>query len=571
MRRDLGIGRDERGSAMLMSIIMVIVVALIVGAIAIMSLRTNDRSADAARRVSNDATVQAAVTRILYGFQNDLAGEHDYFTLDNQDLLALATGVGSTSTVLEPNQLPGLPPQLAQVDDVYEHVVSGGQHRLQRVPDAAARQPASIMEERVQVSPAACSASGLPAQTCAGTVFAFWQVYRTDVPDITGSTPPHVVLYVRSWLGSRQARAYSKASIARVELRPGRFADFQQISDGNVRIAEGASINGPVHSNGMADASFSTVHAAPAGAVGGSDRWIYAEPGAACTGEASLSITRGVIAAGGCPRVGATGQTISFLRVADSVEAMRRAAIAGRPGVRVLTSSGRRGAERQRSPYDTAWRVTINGRTAAIDYPDGSSYGSIPLGRVNAFVFDEDVRVRGTAADDVRITLAAERFGGGAASIYINGDLRKGDPQTSAIGLIAQGDVVLWMDGGPGGSACPVHTVEAGIVAASGGMTIPTNYATPEYQPYAPKCSGTLRVHGSVAGHRPPLMVWGWTGGAGREAGYTGERRYTWDKQLKRNPPPYFPLTGSWQPYQVREANTDCLYNASLRVDPGCR
>lgn len=563
----------ERGSAILMSIIVTVVVALIVGAIAITSIRSADRSADAARRVSNDATVQAAVTRVLYGLQNDLGSEQDYYTLDHADMVRLAAGLGSSSVALQPTQMPGIPAELAQVDDVYEHVVHVGHHRLRPVPDPAAVQPATVIEEPIRVDPAACAGAGLPASVCSGTVQAYWQVYRTEVPDITGSTPPHLVLYIRSWLGSRQIGQYSKASFARVELRPGRFADFQQISDGNVRIGANATINGPVHSNGMDDGSFATVHAAPPGAVQNSSRWIYVEPGASCSGDASLSITEGFIAAGGCPSVGETGQTISFLRVADSVEAMRRAAAAGRPGVRVFgTPASRRGDERGLMPYATAWRVHLAGNVAQVRHPDGSPAGTLRLGRVNAFVFDDDVSVRGTAAPDVRITIASERRGGGAASIFVDGDLVKGDDQTSAIGLIAQGDVVLWMEGNAStGTRCPVYRLQAGVVAASGGLTIPTSYTTAELQPNAPRCTGTLHVDGSIAGHRPPLMYWAWNGATNLDAGFVGARRYTWDKQLKRNPPPYFPLTGTWQPYQVREANSDCLYQPSMRLDPECR
>ncbi|MCW2924362.1 MAG: hypothetical protein JWM98_1766, partial [Thermoleophilia bacterium] len=528
------------------------------------SVRSNERTGDAARRVSNSATVQAAVARIQYAFQNDLGSELDYYTLDADDLRSVTQQPGSTSRVLEPAAL-GLPSVLATVGKVYEHVPApDGTSRLSQVPQV---QPATVVEERIPVDPAVCRASGLPAANCTSDVRAYWQVYETITPDTTGSEPPNVVLYLRTWLGS--GRNYSRPSYARAELRPGRFADFQQISDGNVNIGAGASINGPVHSNGLADGSFSTVEEAPAGAVNGDARWIYVNPGATCSGSASLSITKGTIAAGGCPSVGATGQTISFLRVTDSVQTIRTAAAAGRPGVRTFTApASRRGGENMFEAYATAWRVQLQGNSMSVQYPDGTGAGTYPLGRVNAFVFDEDVRVHGTAARDVRVTIAAERPNGGAASIYVDGDIIKGDDRLSSIGLIAQGDVVMWMQSTGGVASCPVRKLQAAIVAASGGLTIPTKYATDEVQTLAPDCGGNVLVDGSVAGHRPPLMVWRWDGFG---AGYTGTRTYRWDEALKRNPPPFFPLTGTWQPYQVREANVDCLFDPARIMDPECR
>ncbi len=546
---------------MIMAILMMVVVAAIVVSLSIVSSRSTERSRDAQRRVSNDATIQTAVTRMAYAYQNDLGSEQDYYVLDESDLRQLSQLSSGSARVVRAQQLPGLPPELLRVDRVWEHTDAGGRHRL--VPINGVALPRTLVEEQVRISRSVCIGAGLPASACAqGDVRTYWQPYRVVMPDITGNEAPNVVVYLRSFMGSVRSRAYSKASYARAELRPGRFADYQQISDGNVRIGSGARINGPIHSNGLADGSFSTVQNAPIAA----NRWIYVEGGVGCSGDASLSITAGrIVAPGACRSLGATGQTISFLRAIDAIETIRRAAAAGRPGTRSFNGTGHRGAEGRSEPYNTAWRVTLNGTSMSVRRPDGSSGGSYPLGRVNAFVFDEDVRVRGRAAPDVRVTIAAERRGSASASIFIDGNLIKGDDRTSAIGLLAQGDVVLWM---AMPSYCPTHTVQAAIVAATGGMTIPTRYTTNELQSTAPRC-GSIVIDWSVAGHRPPTLIWSWPGGYG--AGYGGMRDYRWDRELKRNPPPYFPLTGTWQPFQVREANVDCLFNPARTTDPDCR
>jgi hypothetical protein len=556
----------EQAAALAAAIIMMVIVAAIVTSLTIMATRSAERSRDASRRVSNDATVQTAVTRIVFGYQNDLGSDQDYYVLDAADLASMTSATGNQARVVTPAQLPGLPAELATVHSaqqpsVLEHVDTAG-HVLRAV--AGAQLDAVYVEEDSAVEPSACTGAGLPASACdQGDVRSYWQPFRVVMPDITGNESPNVVVYVRTFLGSVTAQAYSAASYARVEMRPGRFADFQQISDGNVRIGSTASINGPVHSNGLGDGSFSTVQEA----TGLGDRWILAEPGVTCTGSASLSITAGVIdAPGSCNSLGATGQTISFLRAIDAIQSIRDANAAGRAGTAVFSGAAHRGAETLQEPYHTAWRVELQGSSMTVSYPDGTFAGTYGLGRVNAFVFDEDVRVRGTVGADRRVTIAAERDGGASASIYVDGDLVKGDDRTSSIGLLAQGDVVLWMF--PPNN-CPVGTMQAAVVAASGGVTIPTRFTTNELQTNVPNCTGAVVIDGSLAGHRPPTLVWTWPGVPA--AGYAGTRDYRWDQELKRNPPPFFPLTGLWQPFQVREANVDCLFDDNRKLDPKCR
>lgn len=564
---------SEHGSALIAAIIMVVIVGALVGSVTIMTSRSAERSGDASRRVSNDATIQTAVTRITYALQNDLATVDDFYVLSRADLVELMQITGSQATVHDSASLAGLPASLRQVDRVYEHVLLGGTHSLREVPLNLAALDGAVVREPMMVPPSACASSGLPASACgSGDLATYWQVFRVDQPDITGTEPPNVVVYLRSFMGSASARSWTKASHARVELRPGRFADFQQISDGNTRIGAGASISGPVHSNGLPDGSFSTVQEAPTS----SKSWIWMDDGSSCAGQkATLSITRGEIrvpSGSACTELGETGQTISFLRAIDAIDSIRTAQSRGRDSARTFAAGALRGEQGKREPYDTAWDVALTGTSATIRYPNGASLGTIALDRVNAFVFDEDVRVRGTAAADVRVTIAAERSGGAAASIFVDGDLRKGDDRTSSIGLIAQGDIILWMENGPAGLRCPVGVVQAAMVAATGGVTIPTKYTTSEVQTTAPEC-GTVVVDGSVAGHRPPTLVWRWRADTGDTyaAGYDTRREYRWDEQLKRNPPPYFPLTGSWQAFQMREANTDCLFDAARKRDPRCR
>lgn len=557
---------NEHGVALIWTILLMVLVAALVSTFVMVAQRSGERSGDAARRVANAATVQTAVTRVLYGFQNSLGSEQDYYTLDAADLNSIVDSAGGLARVRTVTQLKGLPAEYRSTLGVWEHEIRGGRHVL---ASTGVRVPSDVVEEPFQADVGACTAAGLPASACqSGGVNAYWQVFRVVMPDITGEDSPSVVLTLRSWLGNPQVGAWSKASYARVEVRPGRFADFQLISDGNMRFGPGALINGPVHSNGFDDGSFSTVHQAPGAAP--RSGWVYLDAGVRCQAPASITISTGVIRGPGlgpaCNAQGATGQTISFLRAVDSIDSIEASAARGRAGTGMFRAPGRRGNESGRDPYHTAWNVRFNGTTMSVDYPDGGPARTLSLGRVNAFVFDEDVRVRGTVAEDRRVTIAARRDGGASAMIYVDGDIRKGDDRSTSIGLIAQGDVVLWQ---APGRACSIGVVQAAMVAATGGVTIPTRYTTGEVQSGAPTCGQRISLDGSIAGHRPPTLVWTWPGG--HSAGFTGTRTYTWDEQLKRNPPPFFPLTGTWQPFNIREANVDCLFDPARQADPACR
>lgn len=556
---------------------MMVIIGGLVAMMTMLAQQASTRSGDASRRVANKATVQTALTRITYGFQANLGSEQDYYRLDMEDLRAITERAGSPAQVLNPASIASLPPDFKQTEYVWKHVDSP--HRLKRVRTAAGadvRPPTFIVEEPAVPDTSACTGAGLSASVCAaGNVRTYWQVYRIVLADTTGNTAPVIGIVVRTWLGDRARGVWSKASYARADLRAGRFADYQQISDGNVYVASGSVISGPVHSNGLADGSFSTVHDAPVGATGGSSRWIYVEGGVNCaTGEPSLSITEGVIVgpgAGSCNSRGQNGQTISFLRAVNSIDTINAAATAGQPGVRRLSSAGHApAASSMVEPITTAWRVVLNGTTMTVHYPNGTPYGTVPLGRANAFSFDRDVRVHGEVAPDTRVTIAASR-GGAAATIFLDGDLRKQHAKTSSIGLIAHGDIVFWQSPT---NACLVRRVDAAMVAATGGVTIPTKYTTVERQQNAPSCGQQLRINGTIAGHRPPTMFWSWPAAAGfgvKTAGYHGTRNYGWDQALKNNPPPYFPLTGTWQTVLLTEANADCLFSTTKRTDPECR
>ena len=551
----------EHGAALIWAILLMIVMSGLVVAFTMVASRAGERSGDASRRVANAATVQTAVTRVLYGFQNTLGSEQDFYTLDVPDLRSIVNASGGTDEdVVNP------PAPYRQTFGIWEHDIRGGNHVL--VPVNGQSIPVAAVAEHITPDARACAAARIPASSCANNpnFRAFWQVVRVVMPDTTGRDNPNVVINLRTWLGDVNRGSYSKASYARVEMRPGRFADFQLIADGNMHFGDGATIDGPVHSNGMSDGSFATVHTPP-NIPRGLNSWIYVDNGVTCRGKASITITQGRVLGPGRARAGqapgASGETLSIQRAGDSNDINQ--ARDGTRGVHWMRAGGRRGDEARHHPYDTAWRVQLSGRTLRYWYPDGSGPYSAPLGRVNAFLFDEDVKISGGVSADVRVTVASRRSTGGTANIYIDGNITKGDVETSNVGLIAQADVVLWQTMA---NPCRVTHIDAAMVAATGGLTIPTQYTTDEIQDEVPTCGQRLRINGAIAGHRPPTLIWSWPG-ASQPTGWRN-REYLWDAALQRNPPPFFPLTGTWQPFNVRDANVDCFYSPR-NTNPACR
>lgn len=558
--RGNGLTHRERGSAMVFAIVGTVIAGLLTFGAVIMATQSAQRGKDVRTRVSNAAVVDAAVTRVIYGYRNDLGSVVDHFVLDEEDLRKTIAGDSAATVVPAPTRY-------ARLGGVWAHVPqAGGGTKLQ--PEPRAQLPSVAVSEPIMHDAAACTAAGIPASACTEHMRGQWQVYRIELPDITGSHPPNVVVYVRSWLASAaDPNVVGTPSYARVELRPGRFADYQLVSDSRIVFGGGARIDGPVHSNGLAS---------PDPTVDEDE--IELHTGVQCTDAATLTVGRGTIGTpdgspvpAQCNGIGETGQVISFLRAIDSMDDIAAIAASGMLStVRSYTTAPGLGGENAfKEPYHHAYQVVFSpdGTSLQVFHQNGALRDVMPLGRVNALLFDDDVRVRGEVGPDRRITIAARRSGVSTASIFVDGDITKGDANSTAIGLLAQGDVVTWMSGFGDTTSCPVDRMEAAVVAANGGLTIPTRYATSEAQKNVPTCP-SIALKGSIAGHRAPTMRWVWPDVA--SAGFE-TRHYTWDRALSRNPPPYFPLTGIWQPFSVVDSNIDCLFDADLQTDPECR
>ena len=527
------------------AIIAIAVMGVVGVSITMLSRGTTERSRSKSDRALTYPHVQSAVTKLGVALQSDLASDTDNFVLSAADLQRLGPAGGAN--VASGTQLPT---QYRQVGGVYEHVP--GTTRFQRV----AALPSVAYHESAALTSAQCATFGIPSSDCGGPIHGWWQLYRVELPDVTSTTTVgQVVYYVRTWVGPADGSFASDATVVRVATRPGRFADYQLISDGTVMFRSGARINGPVHSNGFDTAD-------PATGGGTTPYAIKTEANVRCLGGSLTSARKSIDTApsSGCPRQENTNRYITFLRVQTQIDEIAQDD-AARGDVYVFPTVDNSTLE----PSAHAYHVRLSGNVVQVRSPNGGGWSSYNAGNgAGAMLFRDDVVLEGGNLR-TRFTIAASRPSGGAASIYIRGNVNPNVTQPGlTLGLIAQGNAVIDMQGTAG--ACNVTLIRAAIVAAAGGVTIPPEFATQQIQTGQPRCTQELEIDGSIAAHRPPLLYWEWVDGTW--TGFTN-RRYQWDKRLINATPPYFPLTGNWQATSVREANVDC-YAGGRVLDATC-
>ncbi|MCW2973334.1 MAG: hypothetical protein JWN72_1607, partial [Thermoleophilia bacterium] len=556
--------REEDGMVLVYALVLVVATTVI---IALMMLNSNQsaRSSRAANnRVLTYPHVQNALTRFRMALGARLATDADGYTLSLADLTKLAPSAATAPGFISSGN--ELPPEFRAVAGVWSKTTPTTIAAASGFP-----MQALAYHEPATVSADACSALGMSTATCNERVHGFWQVYRVEMPDHTSlDSNGNVVVYLRAWLQAVDANLkptgpVAEASVVRAELRPGRFADFQLISDGPIKFGRGATISGPVHSNGFDNsdtyAADGTVHDSSGAAAVAVD----VAPGVACGDSAAISSAQGRINKPGgvqCPSTENTNRFLSFLRVFDELDILE--ADSRRPGTAAIQLPGydQAGVAAQK----TAWQAWLEGNRIRMLSPTGETR-IIPAGTgTTAVLVQDDIVLHGGDLDG-RVTLAARRIDAGTANIYIDGNVNDGTRNANVslpgrtLGLIAQGDIIIDMQGGTGSAPvvdCRVTFIRAALLAASGGVTIPPQYTVPQTQPGPPQCDQQLTIDGSIAGHRAPNMNWAWPSNDGTAwAGYD-KRSYKWDTRLLSSPPPYFPLTGTWQAVNVRPGNVDC-------------
>lgn len=401
----------------------------------------------------------------------------------------------------------------------------------------------------------------------------YWQVFNVIPPRYltTPSSPAsNLVVYLRAWATSTTNETITtQPRIFRVEYRPTYMSDYQMVTDAPIFVRDnpGWVIDGPIHSNG-----YSVTDWLARDPSGTTRSGIWFERAPTCTANANFSTSQdapiAVPAGSGCgPAVGAAekhARQVSLLGVEDTYRYME--ARCGTAVVRCFTTGG---------PYVVRLgnsTISVNGvgipLAAAADSGsmsvllDGHTtvMGALTMPGNRAGRVTIAVRRRSTADRQPRVTLSPA--GGttvGAAT-----------PQKDTVGIVTQGDIVL--DHAPNGC---LRGVNLAAISQSGSITL-----TPEFVTLAPpavnlagrECSAPVGLYGSFAGHGQLLASIVWpdvrTGGLTPRVGYT-RPQLRYNRNLFRNPAPFFPTALPWGVAKVKDADRRCLSQPNAG-DPRC-
>ena len=346
---------DERGMAMTAAIAILVLAAFVAVAIVISAMGSRDSARDRLDNSTATRLAKDAASMLAANYSAMSSGEHHGFSPQQAQLQEYADRVGGT---LVPNA--SLPQELSAVDS---SSIPAGSRFAVRVPvdDGA---------------------------------FGYWQIVSIAVPQ-WGVTPgARVAVYIRSWIAAADGTP-SQPSISRIELRPAWFADFQFLVDGPVSFGGGATINGPVHSNGYR-VSFYDIYASQA-------HMINFKAGATCNGGARVTTASGSIAPCALDTEPDIGTRHNLLRAKTAIEAI------GRECVSPTATSLSIACHAPGNPLDYT-NVNLGGGT--VSYPGGSLNAQV-AGRGAAdnqgavLVVYGNVRLSGSLGPGARATIVA--------------------------------------------------------------------------------------------------------------------------------------------------------------------
>lgn len=540
--------QTETGSAMIFAVVAMVVASIL--AIAIFSAATShsDRSRDDRDRVLASGPAEDGVRAYVTALSAGRIGEHTGYQFTKDAL---------TSTVRE--------------EDASAGMCTGTSDELCLIANSASAYP------EIDAALVPNAADQLTVRRRANDhEYRFWQVLAVSAPrfgvsDAQGVVSPGgaLVIYIRAWQGgATEIDGRNRPVVQRAVLRPAVFSDYQLAADGQMFLGDGTQINGKVHSNGFRQ-SLNDQYRTLGGAI-------TITPGVTCTPTAKFSTSAGTIdvLGGNCNRpeylYEGIGTQVSMLSVDKTVQRMRTLCGDTEP-VRVVCINS---ASTFQGPYEVALsgsNVTVTGQGSwsaeneRVTFRDTSGSTGLVL------LLDRSANLSGQLGATARATIVASNRTAvplqeiPAIHLRNSGSIGASSDPTSALGLIADGDVVAHED-----SACPVH-LSAALVAQGGLLS-----RDPAYRggavPGAPLCSDSFELEGSSVAHLFHYLATVASDGTVL-SGYQ-KRSFNWDPSLYDNPPPMFPTSGDWQVLENKVADLECFEDSaapSLVDKPGCR
>ncbi|MCW2962346.1 MAG: hypothetical protein JWM25_1904 [Thermoleophilia bacterium] len=502
----------EEGAALLAAIAMLIFASLVIVGIVVGARTTSDASRE---KLDSSGAIQMARdagAALSTAYSSLTAGEFDGYAPSQSVLAGHAQRMGGTIVANG-----SLPQALATVDTA-------------RVPASsryAVRQ--SLQDGRT----------------------GWWQVYSMKLPT-WGTTPGgRVIAYVRVWTSPQgDDSKVTQPAMYRIEFRPQWFADYQMLFDGPARILDGATIAGPVHSNGYDNSYYDQYRS-----LVNAGQTIRFEGTASCTNTARITVASGsVVGNAQCQSQSRSAPNVrySLLRARDAATRLR-----------VICQGVPHAAVRMSCPaVTTPINVTLSGTQVQVQGQptlDARVTGSRPSDNQGAVVIASgDVHVRGSLSANARaliITAANTTTGsygtGSAPSIWIKGGGNVGSnpAASSSFGAVAEGDIIFDET-----AACGM-TMRGALLAMSGMVSSHPTWRSPVPVPSGRTCAQAT-IRGSITGHYPPLMY-----NQDNAAGFQ-RRNYEWLPSLYDNPPPLYPTSADWETTQLEPANLDCFASA---------
>lgn len=508
---------------MVAAIAIMIIVGFIIVAVMVNGFSSRDTSRATLDRASTEEVAREAGAVLASIYSSVEAGEFDKFVPSEQ---VLSKHAASTDSTLESN-----PEVIGSVD-------------------------VSIPADRQK---SVCRSLGDALTGC-------WQLFAVKTPDWGTTKAGAVTVYIRSWTKSTGGTdRIGDPMMYRFDLRPTLLSDYQMVADGKIAFGTGAVINGRVHSNGRLSSFFNQFSNMPSQINVGYGGL------ATCTAQARISTSKGVINTTTSPSCASskyenTGQDVNLLRVSALVSRLKKIA----DGL----------------PHPNLSLVTVDDPTSAVDVQlSGTSINVSGAGSADAAVTSNnngavvlvggDINVAGSLGANARATIIAmspddddQYSDGGAPSITITSTGGFGSQYaepTSALGLIAQGDIIVPSKPDTG---CGIEATGA-FVAVSGMVSIDRNNRLPypNHEGDDTLCKESAKFNGSIAGHYPPVLY-----SSVNNAGFTS-RTYSYNPSLFNNPPPMFPTAFDWQVTKFAPADLSCFSDGGVlntSADSGC-